>query len=180
MKFAMLASIIHLKVFRTVVCLDAIDVVNVFVLAKRTAELLLHDVAMLADVAFVTLGIRMPRHAKHHVTEVVHVATISTLHPVGVVAGDKASRHAPACIGHLAASAGARLWFNGLPFLMALNITLAGLIAKVRTPFDAVAAAADAQRSRQLMAPENVRGFVPKQVLRGDFPAAATLAVHAA
>ena len=96
-----------------VVGLIAVDVMDVLVACKASAQMLLHHVAVLKDVAL--LGIGMFRHAEQGVASSIDVSTFATFHAATVVASKETEmpEAAGSLIRSLAASAFAKACRGG-------------------------------------------------------------------
>lgn len=130
----MFMTVVDLKVLGPVVRFYAVNVVNRFVALKAAAQLLLHLPAVLKNVAFVGLGIRMLWHTQEHVAEPVGVAALAPLHSSGVVPGDEATHDASAGVGQMSASTSAKLRLDRLALVMSLEKAHPVLIPQVRAP----------------------------------------------
>lgn len=178
MQLAMFGAAEKLKVFRAVICLDSVDMVDRLIASQAAANHLLHHVTMFKDIAFVRSRIRVLRHSQKNIAKAGYVAAFAATHPVAVVSADVLADNPSTGKGHLPTTARAKLGLNWLPFVVAFEVARALLVAQIWAPGNALSAAASAKRRFQSVASQEVRRLVTEEVFGRNLLAAPTLAKH--
>ena len=89
MQAAMFVPVHKLKILKAVICLVAVDVVNVLVALKSATQLLFHHIAVFADIA--SYGVGVVRQSEQDVAVIVGVSPLATLYAPRVVTRSKST-----------------------------------------------------------------------------------------
>lgn len=153
------------RVIRAVV----VEMVDVFTAPKRTADVLLHDVAVFEDITAVLPSVRMVGHTEHDVARcAMDVTTSAALHSIAVVAADELADASPVNRRLLAAPAGteSRL-LPGCSFVMVREELPPFVVAGIATDRKCASASAGAHL-RKAMPAQHVGLAVSKEGVTGD------------